>query len=318
MYFTFERPEFLWLLFAIPLFIISHFYFLKKSRSKAMKFANFEALKRVSGDKFLTKNMTHLFLRVALVFFLIVAASGATFWYRGMVSEVDFVIALDSSPSMTSQDVFPSRFDEAKRIASDFIGSLGTRTSIGLVSYSGVSFVKSPLTESRLEIREALRSSEVMRSGGTDMPGAIITSTNLLAGSERSKAILIISDGITTIDVFVGGSVREALTYARNNNVVIYTIGIGTDSGPVGFLPEYYNITIGFNEEILEFIAEETGGFYLYSPSATELEEAFNFIEGDAFEAYVDLELFFPALLVVLILVFLEWGLANTLFRRVV
>lgn len=318
MYFTFENPEFLWLLLSIPLFIISHFYFLKKSKSKAVKFANFEALKRVSGEKFLTKNMTHLVLRVAIIFLLIIAVSGTTFWYWGSVSEVDFVVALDSSPSMTTQDVLPSRFDEAKRIASDFVDSLGARTNLGLVSFSGVTYARQPLTDSRFDFRESLRSAEVMRTGGTDMGGAIVASTNLLANSERSKAILIISDGLNTLDTFVGDSVREALIYARNNNVVIYTVGVGTDSGPVGFLPEYYNITVGFNEDLLESIAEESGGFYLHSPSSEEIEEAFGFIGEDSFEAYVDLRLFFPALLVALALLFVEWGLANTLYRRVV
>ncbi len=317
MYFTFENPEFLWLLFSVPLFIASHFHFLRKSKSKAIKFANFEALKRVAGEKLLTKNMTHLILRVVTILLLITALSGTTLWYMGSVSEIDFVVALDASPSMTAQDIPPSRFDAGKRITSDFVGGLGTRTSLGLVTFSGITFVSQPLTESRTEFQESLRTAEVMRTGGTDIAGAIITSTNLLLNSERSKAILLISDGISTIDVFVAESIREAVIYANTYNVAIYTVGIGTDSGPVGYLPEYYGITAGFDEEALQFIASETGGFYMFNPSTEEITQSFGFVGDSSFETYVDLQLFFPALLLALMLVLAEWVLANTIYRRV-
>ena len=61
MYITFSNPKYLFLLFVIPLFILIHLLSLKKSRRKALSFANFEAISRVKGIEFLSKNLTVFF-----------------------------------------------------------------------------------------------------------------------------------------------------------------------------------------------------------------------------------------------------------------
>jgi len=318
MYLTFENPIYLWFLFAVPLFIVSHFFFLRQSKSKAMKFANFEALKRVTGDKLLTKNMTHLVLRVLVIFGLVIAVSGTTLWYKGESSTISYVIAMDTSASMSSSDIKPSRFEAAKLYAADFVDSYSARTRFGLVSFSGVTLIEKYPLDSKTEIKIAIENLDISRTGGTDVPGAIITSTNmLLSEREMGRSIIIISDGVNTLGAFISDSVKEAVNYAVSNQVVIHAVGIGTDSGPIGYLPEYYNISSSYDEDLLKNLAERTGGNYVYASSADDLLQAFDFLKENTEEIYLDFDVSFMALLIALALLFIEWGLANSLYRRI-
>lgn len=318
MYVTFENPVYLWFLFSVPLFIISHFFFLRKSKSKALKFANFEALSRVTGDKLITKNMTHVVLRVVIITALVISAAGTTLWYKGESSNVSYVIALDTSASMTSEDVSPSRFEAAKEYIKGFVDSFEARTKFGLVSFSGVTKIERYPLDSSIAFKQAIDQAEVTRTGGTDVPGAIITSTNmLLAEREMGRAIIMVSDGVNTLGAFISDSVDEALDYAIKNQVIIHTIGIGTNTGPIGYLPEYYNISASYDEGLLKHIAEESGGTYVHAESTNQLFEAFEFMSKNTNEQYLDMDLSFGALLLGLGLLFVEWGLSNTLYRRI-
>lgn len=318
MYLTFENPFYLWLLFSIPLFIISHFFFLRKSKSKAVKFANFEALQRVSKDKLLTKNTTHLVLRIIIIFSLVISAAGTTYWYKGESNNVSYVVAIDTSVSMTSEDMPPTRFEAAKQYVKVFVESFESRTKFGLVSFAGVTLIERYPLDSNIEFLFALDDIKISQTGGTDIPGAIITSTNmLLSEQEGGRAIVMVSDGVNTLGAFISDSVKEALEYAKENQVIIHTIGLGTDSGPIGYLPEYYNVKSVYDEDLLEYLSNETGGTYVYADSPNSLLQAFNYLKDNTNQTFLKVEFSFAALLLGLALLFVEWGLSNTLYRRV-
>jgi Ca-activated chloride channel homolog len=318
MFITFDNPFYLWLLFSIPLFIISHFFFLRRSKSKAMKFANVETIRRISGEKLITKNIVHLVLRVFIIFCLIIAVAGTKYWYLGQSSNVNYVFALDTSASMTSEDVKPTRFmasvDNIKAVVSD----LNVRTKLGLVTFAGITEVQQTLTTSKIAFLVALEKTSISPTGGTDMPGAIITSTNLLlTRPTEGKSIILISDGVNTLGASVSDPIKDAVSYARQNQVIIHTIGVGTNQGPVGYLPEYYNISSTFNADTLKYIANATGGDYFYAESSDQLRQSLNYLSKNATRQYIDVDLSFIALLLAVVLLFIEWGLANTLYRRV-
>ena len=73
MIFNFIKPSYLALLLLIPLVILLHFLMLKRKRSHALRFANFEAIARVKGVDLLSKNIVILILSVAIVFLLILS-----------------------------------------------------------------------------------------------------------------------------------------------------------------------------------------------------------------------------------------------------
>ncbi len=111
---TFNNPSYLWFLLSIPLLIIIHFITEKTSRKRALKFANYEAIAKITGESIVSSNIVLLLIRVAVLGFIILAISGTVVYYVGPVTEADFVLAIDSSASMTANDIKPTRIEAAK------------------------------------------------------------------------------------------------------------------------------------------------------------------------------------------------------------
>ncbi len=319
--FTFENPVYLWYLLSIPFLIYTHFYFMRHNRSKAMRFANFEALKRVTGEKLITKNYFLLILRVIILTCVIFAVSGIIFWFEGSVNQHDYILAIDASASMAAQDIPPSRFDNAKSISTEFIDSLQSRSNIGVVSFSSITFIETIPISNKINLKKIISDMNVAKSGGTDIPGAIITSSNLLLGSEESdktkgKSIILITDGSNTVSGFISDSFQASIDYANENHIIIHTIGIGSESGPIGYLPEYYNISAVFNENILLDISNQTGGYYFNVLDEQGVEKVIEEIGRVSKKAYIPLKLSYGLMLIALVLLFIEWGLINTRFKK--
>lgn len=282
-----------------------------------MKFANFAALKRVTGQKLITKNVMLLTIRILILVCIIGAASGTVFWYEGKVNKNDFVLAIDVSASMGAQDVEPTRIDAAKQAALDFINNLKSKSNIGIVTFSGTTFIDTVPIDNKEHLRQMITDITAAKTGGTDIPGAIITSTNLLLGSEKGKAIILITDGSNTVGAFIEDSVQNSIDYALENHIVVHTIGVGSEAGPIGYLPEYYNISAVYSEQTLIRISNSTGGKYYTAMNKEELTQAYGDISEAADTGFIPVKLSPVLTLAALLLLFLEWGLINTRFRKV-
>jgi Ca-activated chloride channel family protein len=312
---TFQNPQYLWFLFAIPFLIILHFFMLRHAKRKALKFANFAAIKRVTGERLITKNYTLLIIRILIVICAILSISQTTFWYEGKTNQNDYIIALDTSSSMTAADIDPTRLDAAKEYGQRFIDELDSNTRVGLVSFSGITFIEQPLTAKRDDLRKSLVEIESSASG-TDIPGAIITSVNLLNDAHKGRAVILLTDGSNTIEDFNSRSIQRATTYANVNHVKIYTIGVGKDvRTPIGYLPQYYNVSATYNQDNLKLIANATGGRYYAAADQESLAAAYSDIKGDTRTGTVPIELTSYLMLSALLLIALEWLLINTRFR---
>ncbi|MBU0471074.1 MAG: VWA domain-containing protein [Nanoarchaeota archaeon] len=315
---TFTHPTYLWLLISIPLLAISHFYLLRHAHRRAMKFANFETLKRVTGKKLITKNITVLVSRVFILLFVVLAVSGSVLWYEGESNKNDFVIAIDTSASMSAEDLYPTRLEAAKADAINFLNIMRSDAKIGLVTFSGVTFVNQIMTKKHFEVKNAIEEIDIVSAGGTDLPGAIITSTNLLVNSDRGKTIILLSDGSSTAGSFLEDSINHAIAYAQDNHVLIQTIGTGTENNePLGYIPKYYNISAVYNENTLKKISAETGGTYYHAPDNQKLMEAFKELSEESDKAILHLDLSFGLMMLATLMLLIEWGLISTKFRKI-
>ena len=312
---TFSNPSALLFLLAIPVMIVVHLLTHGRAKSKAVLFANFEAIKRVvdakDGRKSATstsRTFTLLIYRVITFSLLVLAVSGTTFWYSGLATDQDFVLAIDASSSMLARDVEPNRFDAAKQSAVSFVEGLTGGSRVGIVSFSGTAFVAQRPTADRQDTINSIETLRIREVSGTDIASALILSTNELRDANKTRTIVLITDGRQT----QGASIDEALRYAQENRARIYPIGIGTEQGG-SFLRN--DLVSSLDPETLNEIAAQTGTQAFIATSAEELDTAFASIR-DLSESQVPVNLASPLLLIAMALLFLEWGLISTRFRE--
>lgn len=314
---SFTNPFFLIFLVSIPLLIISHLFTLRYLKRRALKFANFEAIKRVVGEKHLvtsniyvlSQNLPLLITRILIIIMLILSAAGLVFWRFGQSSDFNYVLAIDASSSMLADDFYPSRLEAAKSAAISFVDGLSSETHVGVVSFSGTAFVDTELTSNLRAVKDKIGSIEVKSVGGTDIGGAIVTSTNVLLREERASIIVLLTDGQSN----VGTPVSEAINYANDNQIIIYTIGVATKEG--GRFMKIESIS-QLDEETLVEIAGRTGGQYFRSEDRGALSRAFSEIalsHREKIPTYFSMGL----LLVALALIFIEWGLISTKYKSI-
>lgn len=313
---SFSNPEFLVLLLAVPLLVLTHFYLYKFTKRKANIFSNIQTLKRVSGEYGLTKNIGSLIIRVLAITCVVLAAAGPSIHYQAEAQSSDYVLAIDSSASMTADDLTPTRHEAAKQAATRFVDDFGEHTRFGVVSFSGYPNIEQPLSDDHGAITNAIDNLEIQTVSGTDIGGAIITATNLLAVSERGKVVVLFTDGSSTTGNANSDPVSRAVNYAVDNNVVVHAVGMGRPgSAPAGYLPSLYNITAVYDPEELAYITNRTGGQLLTAADNQQLSEEFQQLLTAPESRNQTLEISLGFLLAALILLFLEWGLANTRYR---
>ena len=313
----FARPVFLWLALLLPLLVIAHYYFLFRTQKKAMRFANFETLKRISGDRLVTRNNTVLIIRTFVFIFAILALSGMTYYYQGQRNDFDYVIAIDTSSSMLTADIKPDRLTVAKNAALTFLDTLDSSTAVGFVTFSGVTYVRNPLSTDYLNMRINIGSLNVSRTSGTDISGAIVTASNLFNNDEVGKAVILFTDGANTVSSFVEDTINEAADYAQKENIVIYAVGLGTDNAKVGYLPELFNLTTNIDRKSLDTLAQRTGGQVIYPADTQELTDFFKTLDQQSTVANIPVNMDRYAVLAMVMLLSIEWILINLTFRRV-
>ena len=266
MYISFDSPWYLTFLLAIPLLILLHSFSFRISKKKALKFANFEAIKRVVGIEFFSKRLTVLFLGIVLIILLSCALAGMKLHITKKTSSFSFVLAIDCSRSMESNDIFPSRIEAAKEAAKNFVDDLPVPIKVGVISFSGVPYIHKTLSDDKVAVKNAIDDIQISMVGGTNVLDAVVTSSNLLI-NEKAKAIILLSDGQINVN-----SVNDIIKYANENDLIIHTIGVGTKkggaAGGVGFISK-------LDEDALEGIAYNTNGKFFLVNNSEKFEESF-------------------------------------------
>lgn len=306
MEFVFSHPQYLFFLLAIPLLFFIHFLSFGNKKKKALKFANFSAIARIEGVDFFSKNLFVLALNILVVVLIVFSLGGLTMQTTRESSSFSFVIAIDSSQSMSATDFSPSRIAVAKDVSVDFVDSSPLDVPMGVVSFSGSSRIESDLTDRKDEIKSAINAIELGNYGGTDLLEAVLTASNLLK-NEGSKAIIVLSDGQINV-----GNVDQAIEYANDNDVVVHTIGMGTLSGG--------ETDYGFSkldEDSLKSLSYNTQGVYFNAENKVELDGSFSQM-FQVTKRKVSIELIDYLLLFAIFLVVLEFFLTNTRYINLI
>ena len=287
--------------------VIIHFLSLRYTKRRGLKFANFSVIEKITGKKIMSKNWTLLFMRLIVISCLILGASGATIWYSARGSDFNYGLLIDASSSMTADDFKPSRLDAAKGAALDFVDAVGSGTMVGVITFTGTSFVKQRLTDDLGEVKDVIKNINIESVGGTAIGDALVTGSNLFfSGRAGGNVLILLTDGQSN----VGLEVRDAIPFLLENKILVNTVGIGTKEGG-SFAGE---IVSKLDENTLKFIADETGGRYFIAGDESELKEAFSEI-AQLRTKRVGKNLTLIMLLTGVGLLLIEWGLMNSKYR---
>jgi len=226
-------------------------------------------------------------LILAGVFFLVLALARPQWGERTeevVRTGVDVFIALDTSLSMDATDIAPSRLEKARHIAANLIDRLrGNR--VGLIVFAGSAFVQCPLTLDDGAARIFLDSvsTGAVAETGTNLASAIDAARRGFVSKEsKYKVVVLLTDGEQH-----EGDPMEVAEQARQEGVVIHTIGVGTAAGdpiPIrdarGEITDYKRDEAGqpvlsrLDEDSLSRIALATGGeYYRASDEESEVED---------------------------------------------
>jgi Ca-activated chloride channel family protein len=259
------------------LFVLLFFYAVKKKKKRVMKFGNYKTLEKVAGGKLVKSSNVLLLLHLLAVAAFLIGISSPTIVDKVPSAEADYVVAIDSSASMFTNDIEPSRFEAAKSLTKNFISKLGNDSRVGIVSYAGE---VNKVTDGIIPSGQAIQAVDDIQMGttaGTAIGDAISSSTTMLLGSNKSKRVILITDGKNN----AGISLNESITFAKNHNTTVFTLGIGSEKN----MTRRYEIINGENtsravfpnidRKVLERVARETGGNATFATNSSAVQTAF-------------------------------------------
>ena len=204
---------------------------------------------------------------------------------------VDVVLVLDTSGSMATADVAPSRFFLARQALLQLIARLeGDR--FALVAFEGEAYPLVPLTLDADALGLFLETVEpgIVPAPGTSLGVGLAKGLEAFVDQERrNKVMVLVSDGED-----LEGEVEAAVRRAKEAGVVVYAVGVGTEGGqPVpdvdaeGRVTGYKRDESGgavvsrLNLATLDAIARGTGGkAFRITPADTSLSGLASAIEG--------------------------------------
>lgn len=327
--FTFESPQFFWLLVLLPIAAI--WYFLKRDRQQAsLKMSSIQGFKANRSILPYLKHGLFVLRLLALGFLIVAMARPRTTDISTRSSStqgIDIVLAIDVSASMLARDLKPNRLEALKEVASEFIKGRPT-DRIGLVQYAGESFTKTPITSDKAIVLSSLKDIDFspILVNGTAIGMGLATSVNRIKDSKAlSKVIILLTDGVNNAG-FIDPKIASEL--AVEYGIKVYTIGVGSNGmalSPVNVLPnggfQYGMQKVEIDENLLKEIASTTGGKYFRATNNEKLEEIYKEIDSlektevEEFKYYNYQENFRMLVLIAGFLLLLELFLRFTIFR---
>lgn len=272
--FRFANPEYLNLLYLLPV-LVALFWYLGRNRKKLLEnFADKELHNTLFPTDSNLKRWTKFVLILLALTCLVFAAANpqvGTKMQEVKQTGIDVFIALDVSNSMLAEDIKPNRLEKAKYQISSLINKLrGDR--IGLIIFAGQAYIQIPLTTDYSAANLFLSAVDVnsVPTQGTAIASAINLATASFDTLSTQKVIIIITDGEDH-----EGDVTKAVESAVSRGIKLYTIGLGSQAGVP--IPVYNNRNqlVGFrkdrdgntvltklDEEILKRIAIDGNGKY--------------------------------------------------------
>ena len=284
----------------------------ERENSAAVIVPFFDQMREEFGTRGKKRRRNRTFLLWILWILLVTAAARPQI--SGNIQEYtvpvrDIVLILDISHSMTQKDMDENRktrLDIVKEAASSFV-DFRKNDRLGIILFSEQASLYVPLTVDPSALHKMLDGVQSGLLGSlTSIGDALGLALKYLENSQAiHKVIVLLTDGINN-----AGNIppEDALELARQKEVKVYTIGVGTD----------FNQDAALDTEFLEKAASETGGLFFVAKDAQAVFDAYQDIARNEPSSETDVflvprkEMYFLPLSVFALIVSL------TVFKRLV
>ncbi|MCR4663615.1 MAG: VWA domain-containing protein [Endomicrobiaceae bacterium] len=282
------RFLYVYLLSLIPVILILFFLKKKYYSKNSLKFSSLSFFGNKTGirTKLLIIPDILILLGLFLVIFALARPQSSSKYETFQANGIDIMLVMDTSTSMEAIDptVNISRIQSAKNQAKEFILKR-VNDRMGIVVFSSLAFTQCPLTLDKDALINFvdLINTKITKADGTAIGDALATAVNRLSKVEsKSKIVVLLTDGANNRGEI---SPMTAAQLAKDNNIKVYTVGIGSDR-------DYYEVEDMFwgkrqvqaqgndlDENLLKEIAAKTDGEYFSAQTSKDLYRAFSSID---------------------------------------
>lgn len=285
----------LFLLALLPLVI----YFLwspaKKMYGDALKVpfvAELAEIKSNSGGlaDFFAHNIRGSFIKIillSLMWICVLAALCRPQWvgepHQVQNNGRNIMLVVDISTSMNERDftLQGKRYDRltaVKYVVNQFVDKR-IEDQIGLVLFGTRAYLQVPLTYDRSALKEVLMATDAgMAGNSTSIGDAIGVALKNMPQDNKddNKVIVLLTDGENNDGAL---SMPQAVNLAKQENVKVYTIGVGSDEE--SFFGGFFTVpkNSGLDEASLQQLAAETKGTYFRAKDLQTLANVYEAID---------------------------------------
>ena len=346
-------PEFLWLLFLLPLLVLLYVWLLRRKKKMALRYASLSIVREAMGKgQSFKRHIPPLLFLLSLAAMLV--ASSRPFAVITLPSDQQTImLAMDVSGSMRATDVKPNRLVASQDAAKAFLAELPRNIRVGIVAFAGTASVVQPPTLSREDLVTAIDKFQLQR--GTAIGNGIVVSLSelfpdagidvqsMMMGRDRQRGVAIdqppvlgkdgkekkpfvpVAPGsyasaaiilLTDGQRTTGVDSMDAAKAAADRGVRIYTVGVGTvDGETIGF--EGWSMRVKLDEETLKGIARNTQAEYFYAGTAADLKKVYESLSSRLTVVKKETEISGLLALVAAALALLSAGLSLAWFNRI-
>lgn len=292
-------PFMLWLLLLVPVLIAAYILAQRRRQRYALRYASLSLVKEAlgKGPGFRRHIPPALFLIGLTV--MIVALARPVAVVRVPAQEGTIILTIDTSGSMSADDLNPTRMEAAKVAARAFVERQPDSVRIGIVSFSDDAFVVQAPTLDQEAVIAAIN--RLFPQRGTAIGRGLVSSLNAIfetpegdsppfaspgdpfaaptlaptpppipEGAFAPAIIVLLTDGENNL----GPDPAEVAQQAADHGVRVYTVGIGSEEGSVLHI-QGRSIRTRLDEDLLKQVAETANGAYYNASNEADLQKIY-------------------------------------------
>jgi Ca-activated chloride channel family protein len=325
---TFAAPYLLIGLLLVPLAAVGYWFLEKRRAARASAWSTSAMLPNIVRRPSEKLRYVPAALMLIGLTFLLVGFARPQRVLNSVRSGATVVLTFDTSGSMASNDVKPTRIMAARNAAVQFLNTLPSKYQVAVVTFADkVNLVVAPTTN-RSRVIAGLPT-QVTPLGGTAIGDAIDGSLAVAVRAVGKShpgvphppaAILLISDGAQTAQ---GTKPQDAAAKARLAGIPVDTVSVGTANGQVtqqqklkGGQVKTQTYPVPVDPTTLQVVSHLTGGQFYKAFSATELTTVYRNLGSHTSKAKSKHELSAEAIAIALVFILAGVMLSAVWFRR--